>query len=84
MLCSPRTSLSPSAASSGSLTIRSLAAGAPHARGNVERVRLFTANGPATLEYGRSADGLSIRLPERRPGDYVFTFEIAGAGLDSA
>jgi alpha-L-fucosidase len=65
----------------GSLTIRSLAENAPHARGSVERVQLLAAAGPAPLKHTRNGDGLTISLPERRPGDYVFTFEIAGAGL---
>ena len=67
----------------GSLTIRSLAESATHARGTVERVQLLTSNGAAPLKHSRTADGLTITLPERRPGDYVFTFEIAGPGLVS-
>jgi hypothetical protein len=53
----------------------------------VERVELFTTAqwtgtpGTATLEFERSADGLTITLPEERHGDYVYTFEIAGRGL---
>jgi alpha-L-fucosidase len=64
---------------SGKLTIKSLAAGAPHAPGQVERVELVGA--PGALEYTRSVDGLAITLPQRRRGDYVYTFEISGPGL---
>jgi alpha-L-fucosidase len=64
---------------SGTLTIKSLAIGSPHIRGEVERVELLGASSP--LEHTRSADGVAIRLPERRPGDYVYTFEISGRGL---
>lgn len=62
----------------GKLTIRSLAAGSPHAPGAVERVELL---GAGALPFTRDADGLAIALPERRPGDYVWAFEIAGPGL---
>jgi alpha-L-fucosidase len=64
---------------SGTLTIKSLGTGAPHAVGQVERVELFGASAP--LEFTRSADGVAVKLPERRPGDYVYTFEISGRGL---
>jgi alpha-L-fucosidase len=64
---------------SGKLTIKSIAAGAPHAPGQVERVELVGA--PDALEYTRSVDGLAITLPQRRRGDYVYTFEISGPGL---
>jgi alpha-L-fucosidase len=63
----------------GTLTIKSLGTGAPHAAGQVERVELFGASAP--LEFTRSADGVAVKLPERRPGDYVYTFEISGRGL---
>jgi alpha-L-fucosidase len=69
------------------VTLKSLASGSRHAPGVVERVELFTTAqwtgtpGTATLEFERSADGLTITLPEERHGDYVYTFEIAGRGL---
>ena len=63
----------------GVLTIKSLGTGAPHAPGQVERVELLGASAP--LEQTRTAAGLAIKLPERRPGDYVYTFEISGRGL---
>jgi alpha-L-fucosidase len=64
---------------SGTLTIKSLGAGSPHAPGQIERVELLGASTP--LEHTRSADGVAIKLPERRAGDYVYTFEISGRGL---
>jgi alpha-L-fucosidase len=64
---------------SGTLTIKSLSIGSPHVRGEVERVALLGASTP--LEHTRSADGVVVKLPERRPGDYVYTFEISGRGL---
>jgi hypothetical protein len=45
----------------------------------VERVALLGASAP--LEQTRTAAGLAIKLPERKPGDYVYTFEISGRGL---
>jgi alpha-L-fucosidase len=64
---------------SGTLTIKSLAVGSPHAPGQIDRVALLGA--PAPLEHARTADGLTITLPQRRQGDYVYTFEISGSGL---
>jgi alpha-L-fucosidase len=64
---------------SGKLTIKSLATGSSYAPGQVERVELLGASAP--LQHVRTADGLTITLPERRVGDYVYTFEISGAGL---
>jgi alpha-L-fucosidase len=66
---------------SGRLTIQSLATGSPHAPGQVERVELLGTPGP--LAYERGAGGLIITLPERKRGDYVFTFEISGSGLST-
>ncbi len=64
---------------SGKLTIKSLAAGTTKTPGQVERVELVGA--PGVLEHTRTADGLEITLPQRRRGDYVYAFEISGAGL---
>jgi alpha-L-fucosidase len=63
----------------GKLTIKSLATGAPSAPGQVERVELLGA--PGALEYTRTTQGLEITLPQRRRGEYVYTFEISGQGL---
>jgi alpha-L-fucosidase len=75
---------------SGKVTIKSLAVGAPHAPGQVERVELFTTApwggvpGAANLQFTRAAEGLIVTLPERRQGEYVYTFEISGSGLVKA
>jgi alpha-L-fucosidase len=72
---------------SGRVTLTSLASGSKHAPGEVERVELFTTAqwtgtpGTAALKFDRTAEGLTITLPQERHGDYVFTFEIAGRGL---
>ena len=66
----------------GQLTIRSLGSASPHAGGTVERVNLFGAS--EALEHTRDAEGLRVKLPERRRGDYVYTFEISGSGLATA
>ena len=63
----------------GRLTIKSLAAGSPHAPGVVERVALFGATD--ALVMTRDAEGLHVMLPERRRGDYVYTLDISGNGL---
>jgi alpha-L-fucosidase len=64
---------------SGELEIRSLAEGSPHAPGRVARVELLGA--PGALAFRRDAGALRVQLPERRPGDHVFAFEISGSGL---
>ena len=66
----------------GRLTIKSLAAGSPHAPGAVERVTFVGA--PEPLTQMRDAQGLHVTLPEQRRGDYVYTFEISGSGLTSS
>jgi alpha-L-fucosidase len=64
---------------SGRLTLTSLAAASPNAPGNVERVELLGA--PQPLAFERGAGGLTITLPERRVGEYVYGFAISGPGL---
>jgi alpha-L-fucosidase len=72
---------------SGRVTLTALATGSKHAPGQVERVELLTTAqwtgtpGTANLTFERTAEGLTIMLPEERHGDYVYTFEIAGRGL---
>ena len=63
----------------GKLTIKSLSKGASYAPGQVERVELVGA--PGALAHTRTTQGLEITLPQRRVGDYVYTFEISGQGL---
>jgi len=63
----------------GKTTITSLAEGSARAPGRVERVELLGA--PAPLSFTRDAQGLTVSLPERRTGEYVYTLEISGTGL---
>jgi alpha-L-fucosidase len=63
----------------GQLRIASLAEGSPHAPGQVARVELLGAPGP--LRFTRDAGGLTVTLPEQRPGDHVYAFEISGRGI---
>jgi alpha-L-fucosidase len=63
----------------GQLRITSLAEGSPHAPGQVARVELLGAPGP--LHFTRDASGLTVTLPDRKPGDHVYTFEISGRGI---
>ena len=64
---------------SGRVTIKSLATGSAHAPGTVERVELLGSVTP--LQHARTGDGLTITMPERRVGEYVYTLEISGSGL---
>jgi alpha-L-fucosidase len=64
---------------SGKATIKSLAEGSPHAPGRIERVELLGASAPLT--FTRDAAGLTVSMPERRTGNYVYTLEISGTGI---
>lgn len=66
----------------GRFSIKSLAAGSPHAPGQVERVAIVGTQ--VALAYTRDGEGLHVTLPERRTGDYVYTLEISGNGLTKA
>jgi alpha-L-fucosidase len=75
----------------GKVTIRSLAAGSPHAPGQIERVTLFTMGAPwggdagsANLQFTRTADGLVVSFPEKRQSEWVHTLEISGSGITRA
>jgi len=75
----------------GKVTIKSLAAGASHAPGQIERVELFTmgppwggAGGSANLQFTRTADGLVVTFPEKKQTEWVYTLEISGSGLTRA
>jgi alpha-L-fucosidase len=63
----------------GRLRIASLAAGSPHAPGEVARVELLGAPGP--LAFTRDAQGLHVTLPAQKRGDHVHTLEISGSGI---
>jgi alpha-L-fucosidase len=75
----------------GKVTIKSLAAGSPHAPGKVERVVLFTMGAPwggdsgsANLQFTHTGDGLVVTFPEKKQTEYVYTLEISGSGLTRA
>jgi alpha-L-fucosidase len=58
------------------LTIRSLAAGAP---GQVRQVELLATGQP--LRHVRDDQGLTITLPQHKIGDHAHAFKISGDGL---
>jgi alpha-L-fucosidase len=60
----------------GELTIQSLAQGTKLASGEVAGARLLGHDDE--LKWSRDEKGLTIQLPEKRPGDYAFTFKITG------
>ena len=60
----------------GKLTIQSLAQGTKLDSGEVADVRLLGHDGK--LKWSRDEKGLTIQLPEKKPGDYAFTFKIKG------
>jgi len=59
----------------GKLTIKSLAAGSPLAKGEIESVMLLGYRGKLT--WKQNADGLSIDLPNERPGKYGAVLKIS-------
>jgi alpha-L-fucosidase len=61
---------------SGTLTLKSLAAGTP---GSVERVELLGSAAP--LSFTRDPAGLKITLPPDLPGEHAFAFRITGPDL---
>ncbi|MBC7783398.1 MAG: alpha-L-fucosidase [Burkholderiales bacterium] len=62
------------------MVIKSLAAGQPM-DGAIAKVELL---GHATpLEFTQDANGLNVKLPAQKPGDYVYTLRITGLQLDT-
>jgi alpha-L-fucosidase len=61
---------------SGTLILKSLAAGTP---GSVERVELLGSAAP--LSFTRDPAGLKITLPPDLPGEHAFAFRITGPDL---
>jgi alpha-L-fucosidase len=59
------------------LSVKSLATGAPHAKGRVTGVRLLGHDGE--LHFTQDADGLHVTLPETAPGEHAFAFRVEGA-----
>jgi alpha-L-fucosidase len=61
------------------LVIKSLAAGNPLAEGDVTDVKLLGHEGK--LSWSRTADGLVVTMPDRKPCDHAFVVEIHGLKL---
>jgi alpha-L-fucosidase len=64
--------------SDGKLTIKSLATGSPHYRGEIARIGLLGSE--SNLVWSRNADGVAINLPEKPPCDFAYVFKINPAG----
>ena len=62
----------------GKLTIKSLASGSPHYRGEIARIGLLGSE--PNLVWSRNADGVTINLPEKPPCDYAYVFKINPVG----
>ena len=62
----------------GKLTIKSLAPGSPHYRGDVTRIGLLGSE--PNLVWSRNADGVTINLEEKQPCDYAYVFKINPLG----
>ncbi len=60
----------------GKYTVRSLAAGAPGVKGKVESVELLGARG--NLPFARTAEGLVVTLPSKRPCEHAWVLKISG------
>jgi alpha-L-fucosidase len=63
----------------GQVQIASLADGAQHAQGTVERLELLGSTEPLVFQHG--AGGLKVALPESRRGDIAYALKIDGRGL---
>jgi alpha-L-fucosidase len=62
----------------GELTIKSLASGSPHYRGEIARIGLLGSE--SNLVWSRNTDGVAINLPEKPPCDYAYVFKINPLG----
>jgi alpha-L-fucosidase len=61
----------------GKLLIRSLASNSPHFPGEIARIGLLGSE--PNLTWTRSADGVTINLPEKPPCDYAYVFRISSS-----
>ena len=62
----------------GRLVIKSLASDSPHYHGEIARIGLLGSE--SNLVWSRSADGVTISLPEKPPCDYAYVFKISPLG----
>ena len=60
------------------LVIKSLASDSPHYRGEIARIGLLGSE--SNLVWSRSADGVTISLPEKPPCDYAYVFKVSPLG----
>jgi alpha-L-fucosidase len=60
------------------LVIRSLASDSPHYRGAIARIGLLGSE--SNLTWSRSAEGVTVNLPEKPPCDYAYVFKINPLG----
>jgi alpha-L-fucosidase len=59
----------------GRVTVRSLARGSPHLRGEVRSVELLGATTP--VKWRRDEAGLHVELPAARPSEHALALRIA-------
>jgi alpha-L-fucosidase len=50
----------------------------PHYRGEIARIGLLGSE--SNLVWSRSADGVTISLPEKPPCDYAYVFKVSPLG----
>jgi len=62
------------------VVIRPLGSGGLSKAATIGDIQLL---GHGKVEFRRNEDGLTILLPDRQPGEHVFTFKISGEGLVS-
>jgi alpha-L-fucosidase len=60
------------------LAIKSLAADSPHYRGEIARIGLLGSE--SNLVWSRSAEGVTVNLPEKPPCEYAYVFRITPLG----
>jgi len=60
------------------VVIRPLGSGGLSKAATIGDIQLL---GHGKVEFRRNEDGLTILLPDRQPGEHVFTFKISGEGL---
>jgi alpha-L-fucosidase len=60
--------------SDGKLVIKALATDSPHYHGEIARIGLLGSE--SNLKWSRSAEGVTVNLPEKPPCDYAYVFKI--------
>lgn len=62
----------------GEITVKSLAKGAASDLGTIDKVELVGSQ--ASVKWTQEADGLHLRLPAARTGEYAWAFRISHGG----